>query len=263
MLEPHNEYVGQVIAFTADSLAVTARELREDLFATKHLLDAVTAAAEGGAGVDKQLTYTVLSLKEFRLSTLCKATGVELDSQATRDERFAEIRALNAKVRELERLLGESGSIGQTKAHLKSMEAKLEHWWDVQGFGHVSELHFRGWGSAQLKLSCMLFGHHRSLGGMSETPVSDEEAHAAWLSELRARGFELGKEKGDREPFLVDGPVNRDLLASMISAAMPSANLLSTENHFGRRGACHLRSVSVIVRELEDLHALPAPPEAK
>lgn len=260
MLEPHNEYEGQVIAFTADSLAVTTRELREDLFATKHLLETVTAAAEGGPGVDKQLAYTILSLKESRLATLCKATGVELDSKATREERFAEIRALNARVRELERLLGESGSVSQTQAHLKCMEAKLEHWWDVHGFGHVSELHFRGWGSAQVKLSCTLFGHHRSLSGMSDTPMSDEEAHQAWLNELRTRGFEMGKDKGDREPFLVDGPANRNLLISMVSAALPSAKLTSTENHFGRGGLCQLRSISVFVRELADLEALPAPP---
>lgn len=261
MLEPNNEYEGQVIAFTPDSLAVAIRELREDLFATKHLLEAVTAAGEGKDPVDKQLAYTILSLKESRLSTLCKATGVELDSKASRDERFAEIRALNGKVRELETQLGQTGTVAQTAAHMKSMEAKLEHWWDVQGFGHVSELHYRGWGSASIKLSCSLFGSHRSLGGMSDTPMSDEEAHKAWLGELRTRGFELGKEKGDRESFLIDSPANRELLASMVRTALPSAVITSTENHFGRSGVCHLRSVSLVVRELSDLDALPPPPK--
>lgn len=256
---PGEEYANKTATLTADQLAVVTRELKEDLFATKHLLETIAS----GEPVDLPLAYSILYVKEARVAQVSKALGIELDSNDAREKRYAEIRAANERVRELEAQLGATGTPEQTTAKLKHLSDKVSWWWDVKGFGHVSKLHFGSWGYTELDLSCHLFGT-RVLSSMSDTPVSDKSSYEQWVDGLRERGFELIEDAQEsREAMLADTDHNRALLRDVIKEAFPSGKLLSTENRMTRKGLAYLIGVKVFINELADLEALPEKPSRK
>lgn len=253
---PGEEYADKTVTLSEDNHAVVTRELREDLFATKHLLD----MAASGKAIDLQLAYSILYVKEARVAQVAQALGIEMDSNAAREERYAKVRALNAQVRELEAQLGATGTPKQTAAKLKHLSDKVNWWWDVNGFGHISKITFGSWGYTELDLSCHLFGT-RGLSSMSDTPVSDKSSYEQWVDSLRERGFELIEDKQEsREAMLADTDKNRALLHNLIAKTFPSGRLLSTENYITRKGLHYLRGIKVFIDELEDLEALPEKP---
>lgn len=257
-LRTHDEYVGQTATPDADGLAVLQRDLKEDLFATSHLLESLKKEGK----VDRQLAYSILYMKEARLAEFCKQLGVELDSAQERENRYADLRAANAKVHRLERELGQTGSAKQTAAHLKVMSDKLNYWWDREGFGHIRDISFTQYGGLSASFSCHLFGERALIG--SRKPVSDEADHEEWLQELRERGYELVAVRGDREPSLLDCDRNRQLLKDLFGKTFPKATISKTGNqysHASAGGAALLRDVEVYFHKLEEVDALPMKPD--
>ena len=254
-LRSNEEYEGKTKELDADDLAVLVRELREDLFATRALLE----RAEAGEPVDQSLAYSILYMKEARLADFCKLLDIELDSAAERQARYADIRAANLRAHELEKEFGRVGSPKQTKAYVAALFAKVEWWWDREGFGHIREASYLKHGVMKLELSCSLFGDFALL--RTTKPVSEKEAKAAWFAELEERGYDLVRTEGDRDPSLADTDNNRALLVETVRRAFPTARVTATSNHFDRKAGAILRDVTVHVYELDEVDALPEKPK--
>lgn len=252
-MRPSQEYAGKTKTLTDDERAVASQELREELTAMAFLAERIKAKAE----VNLELAYNVLSLKESRLTQLCALLDIELDSASAREARYADLRAANMKVRELEQQLGLTGSAHQTQAHLTVLGEKLNLWWDQHGFGHIGKMSFSQYGSLEVQFSCMLFGAGPRL--LSRSPVSDKVTYEDWLKSLRDRGFELTELPGERDLSLVDSDANRALLMALVARHFPSAQVVSTTNHYSREGVCTLQDLNVFIRDLADLDKLPLP----
>lgn len=248
-----SEYEGKTKDLTADELARLKKELSEDLFATKTLLDFIS-----GGEVNQQLAFSILGVKESRLGDLTSLTGIELDSPLARNERYAALRQANERIRELETQMGSAVSAEHVGKALDVLSRKLEHWWDVEGFGHISETSFTKYGNLEVKFSCNLFGDF----GLRERkrPVSEKEAKKAWIESIAARGFDLVRESDGSTPDLLDSENNRRLLAEMLSKHFPSATLTKSTNHFNSRtNKMELNTVTVFFRNLSEIEALPLP----
>ena len=257
MLRSNDEYADKTKVLSSDERVLLHRELQEDLYATKTLLDLLNEES----GVDQQLAYSILYMKESRLVQFCKVLGIELDSVTERESRYADIRIANAKIRRLEAEMGAQVNATQVKSALEVLSDKVEHWWDVEGFGHISDISFTKYGSMKLTLSCHLFSHTRVL--FIDKPVSQKEAYAAWIQGLKDKGFELVDIPGERDPELVDCDGNRRLIEAIISKAFPTARISSTSNHYNHRhlgGISILKDVSVYVHTLREVEELPNKP---
>ncbi len=243
----------QNIPLNEDQQAVAAR-LASDI---QHAVGTVASTSKEGC-LDGQLAESCLKVAEFKLAEMCQLLGVETDSRAEREERYAKLRAANCRIRDLEAQLGASQGPDVTQASLKAMDKRLNSWWDLEGFGHVSDLAFGAYG-CKVTLSCSLFGNFRLTE--SPTPVSDKERRKQWHEALRERGFVLVQE--DRDWELLDCESSRSTLCDLLMSRLPSARIVKLENHNRGRSARPefiLRSVEVFIRDIEDILQLPQLP---
>jgi hypothetical protein len=240
------------IELNQDQAAIAKHKLRDVQMASGTLADLLNK----GEQIPRDLAKHALSLSEYKIAELGKLLGVDTESEQKIEERHAEMRRLNMRVRELEAQIGASQSPAMTQMGLGVLSRYLNHWWDLEGFGHISDERFDRYG-ATIKFSCSLFGNFSLLD--SDTPVSDKDRKQRWLQSLRDRGFEILKEEGDRA--LIDSENNRRVLLDLFAARIPSAIVVSFENHRGAGGVHYMmRSVEVRIRQLADITQLPEPP---
>lgn len=234
-----------------DQRAVMLRELRDMSFGIGHLYSQL----QKGESVPLDLAKNILYLNVSRNEQICKLTGIEIEDAKEREDRYARMRLLNERIRELETELGTNGSVEQTIEHIKVASSNLEKWWDVEGFAHISDIRFTKWGGVQVDFSCTLFGDFSLT--QSKTPVSDKERKKQWYASLKERGFRLGEEPGERDPVLIDCDQNREALLNLFGQAMPSARITETTNHYNSRAKFPvLRSIKVYIQDLNDIVAL-------
>lgn len=251
LLEEQSEHV----VFTADQQAVFHREIRDQIMGYATLGEIL----ESGRPLPRDLTRNILYLGESHNAEMCKLTGIETDSSKERDERYLRVRELNARVRELEQQMGSAASMAQTVAHLGVLAAKLNYWWDLEGFGHISKLSFNQYGALEVEFSCHLFGDFALIGSI--TPVSDKTRKQLWLESLTNKGFMLHTAPDERDPVLLDNDHNRRALTSMLKTAFPSCDVVETTNHNGRDGVMTMRGMHVYIRKVEEVDALPLKPK--
>lgn len=243
------------ITLNADQLELAQRHIKGIYFALSTIDKGLTVEAP----LSKDLAENCLKVAEFNLRYLCEVLDIETDGTAERDERYALLRTANERVRALEAQLGDSQAGDRTQLGVKALSERLNTWWDVEGFGHIAELHFGPHG-VEAKFSCMLFGDFHLTS--SKTPVSDRERKAQWFASLAERGFVLCVEKGEREPSITDCDQNRQALEALFAKFMPSAEVIGF-NSRGRRGALTLHDFDVFIRDYDDIQSLPVPqPEA-
>lgn len=247
-------YEDQTRTLNADEAAVLKKELSEELFGLKALLDHFTPAA----AVDLNMVHTVFSVGEHRRARLCKMLGIEMDSVTEQEARYAQLRKANELIRDLESQLGQGATPEACSAFMKNLSEKLEYWWDVHGFGHIREMRFTKWGGMEVEFSCSLFGTFSLT--MSDTPVSDKEARKQWLAALSERGFVTKDKERGNDPCLVDCDQTRETLKKLFSEHFPGARISSTDNHF-ENGVPTLRGVKVYFQNLVEVHALPDMPK--
>ncbi|MBU9200116.1 hypothetical protein KTD31_01695 [Burkholderia multivorans] len=233
---------------TADTQAVALRTSKDMYHAIGTVISTVS-----GEEFNRELAVNALKVAEFSLMKVCETLGIELDSIAEREERYARLRAANMRIRELEAQLGNEASPERTQLNLKVMSRRLNDWWDLEGFGHIQDIAFKEYG-CDVTFSCSLFGDFSLT--MSKTPVSDKERKQLWLQSLRDRGFDLVNE--DRDMELEDTEASRKALCKLLKERLPSADVLQLENHNRRKsGSFVLRSVRVYIRDIQDILALP------
>lgn len=244
------EKAEQTIFLSTDSQAVAIRELTS----ARQGLDFVQHMASRGE-LNAQGCKDALSVAEHALANFSKATGIETESAADMEERYAKLRAANMRIRELEKMLGEAITPEQVRAGMKTLNDKLDAWWKLEGFGLVSECAFGAHG-CKVELSCSLYGGTYMY---STEPISEAAAHAAWLESLPARGFKLMSD-GSRDRNIIDCDASRKALVELIALRFPTARVSEIKNHCERNGVFSLRSMTVYIYDLDQIAALPTTP---
>jgi len=249
-----------IIALNADQTAVATKlilELQQAMGTIASVLKGPDASVFKD-GLPRGLATNCLSVAEHRMADLGKLLGVATDSAAEMENRFARVRAANMRIHELEAQLGTAQGPDVTKACLRMLDTQLNSWWDLEGFGHISDIAF-GKHGCKVKFSCSLFG---DFSFQSETPVSDKERRAMWHESLKERGFVLDQE--DRDWDIRDCDESREALLKLFALRLPSAKVISFDNHhYGRSGGFKLRGLEVYIHELAEISNLPQnPPKA-
>lgn len=214
-------------------------------FATKGILDA-------------ELCRNVLTTTEHELSNVSKIVGVEIDSTAKIERRHEKIRSANMRIHELEAQLGAAVGPAHIQKGMERLKKRLDSWWDLEGFGFITDAKFNSYGNCEVTFSCSLFGSN--FGMFSATPVSDKERYALWVADLRARGFVLMNSRHEKN-VVVDSDANRTALGQLFGLRLPSAHIASYTNHGNSEGMFSMRDVQVIIRDLADIEALPQMPK--
>lgn len=239
------------LILSEDQQAVAQKKI-EDMH---HAVGMIYSVIKGGRPLEAELATSCVKVAEFNLADLCKTLGVETFSAKEREQRYADLRAANMKIRELEAQLGDTVTPEATQHALKNMADHLNRWWDLEGFGHISDIAF-GQYVCKVDFSCSLFGGFRTLD--SETPVSDRGRKADWLDSLRERGFALAQE--DRDWSIVDSDANRQILIDMFGARLPSSKVFKFDNYSRRKAQdFSLRGVEVYIYKIAEILTLPVP----
>lgn len=243
------------ISLNADDAEVLTKTVRDLQCAVAHLAGGV----KPGESLSRDLATNILKVSEFHLSDLGKLLGIETDGAVERSARVRELRAANMRVHELEKQLGQAQAPELTQLNLASLGTHLNGWWDLEGFGHISDISF-GTHCLKVTFSCSLMGDRPLIN--SKTPVSDAEAEKLWHAELRQRGFKLTD--GTREVALVDCDASRNALCDLIESRLPSATVFKMENvHRRHNNAFVLHSVQVYIHKIAEILDLPVPPKAE
>lgn len=237
------------ITLHPDQKAVAWRHIKDAQLALATISSILSGGTmPQGAGLYK----TAISLVEHRMADFGKLLGIPTQSEADIEERHATVRAGNIRIRELEAQLGKEQSPEFTKMGLKLLDERINDWWKLEGFGHVSEVSFGAY-RCTAKLSCHLFGNFSVT--QSDTPISDKERKVQWRQSLRDRGFVLTD--GDRNISVLDCDASRKTLMDLIRKRLPSAIITNIEN--GRCEGDHLimRDVEVSIPDFGEILALP------
>lgn len=240
------------IALNPDQQAVAHRVVRDLQFA----VGTIDQQLQTSGTVQEELARNVLRVSEHALADLAALLGVPSQTRVEIEERNARLKAANMRVHELEAQLGATQSPAQVRLGIKVLDERLNDWWDLEGFGHISKRHFGAYG-CEVTFCCHLFGNFSLTN--SATPVSDKSRRAQWLDSLQERGFELGGDE-DREPVLVDNDRNRALICGLVTSRMPSARVQAFENtNIRNTDKFALREVRVWVPDFDDILGLPIP----
>ncbi|MGE8063901.1 hypothetical protein [Pseudomonas sp. NPDC089569] len=238
------------IVLNADEQAVVVREVKS-MASTLGILVHLTA---NGSEISHETAASALRSVEYTIQKVGKILNVETQTAADIEERHAKLRTANQRVRELEAQLGQAQTPATILMALRCLKEKLTRWWELEGFGHVSEVIFEAYG-CRVKLSCHLFGDFPLVD--SPTPLTDRERKVLWYESLRDRGYELETSSGDTA--IVDNDASRKALAALIASRFPSGTIIGISN-IGRRGSSTLtmRDIELMITNLEDIAALPA-----
>ncbi|HDR9026905.1 TPA: hypothetical protein QDB14_001075 [Burkholderia vietnamiensis] len=238
------------LTLSVDQQAVARKKISDMHHAVATILSVLKESAE----IDAELATNCVKVAEFNLADLCKALGVETDSAAERDRRYADLRAANMRVHELETQLGDTVAPEAVQHAIKNIAQHLNKWWRSDGFGYVHDLEFGAYGVCHGKFSCSLTGHFPMID--SDKPVSDKRNKAAWVDSLRERGFELVKD--DRDWAIADCDINRAALVELITKNIPSAKVFKFENvNRWRASGFVLTHAEVYIHQLAEILALP------
>lgn len=240
------------LTLSADQQAVAQKKIVD----LHHAVNTIFTTLKEGRALDAALATNCVKVAEFNLADLCKALGVETDSANEREQRYAELRKANFRIRDLETQIGATLSPEATQHAIKNVAERLNKWWRSEGFGFVHELGFGAYGVCHGNLTCSLNGSFRLLD--SDTPVSDKKNKAAWIEGVRERGFELIKD--DRDWAIRDCDASRQALIDLVVGRLPSATIFKFENMRRHKAdGFVLHHAEVYVHQLAEIMALPVP----
>lgn len=245
------------IALNPDQRAVARKHLQEMLFA----MGILHKSLEGEGLPNLALSTAALRATEMHFVHACKQLGIATQTQEEVDKRHADLRRANLRARALEAELA-SANTQHMGLGLKGLESRLEHWWDVHGFGYIREFTFRSYG-CKAKLSGALHGRFSS--SMSDTPVSDQQSEQDWHAQLQQAGFVLGSEGGRRDDtFIVDCDASRRALDKMLQKTLPSCEIQKIISRRTRSAdaSLALSDIHVLIRDLDEIAALPDRPRS-
>lgn len=138
--------------------------------------------------VNAELALNILRCTDHNLAALGTVLGIATQTGQEIEERSAGLRAANERIRSLERQLGYSLAPAATQASLKQMCERMNTWWSLEGFGHISHIRFGEFG-CEVFFSCHLFGGFSS--PYSSTPISDKKRKKEWFERIIQSGYQL------------------------------------------------------------------------
>lgn len=132
------------------------------------------------------------------------------------------------RIKELEQMVDNQNSLLTVKQQLKSIDTKINKWWDEEGFNYINGITFTGGGNIKVVFGFMLENHSLNF---SSTPHSDKESLKEKVQRFVGQGFIFAKNERGNDKDLIDCDKNRELLIQMIAPAFPSAKVISFRNH--------------------------------
>jgi len=183
---------------------------------------------------------THLSLTESYVLSFLKKMGYEGILEREQNERLSEIRSLNDENRELRKQLGEKVTNEDFREKIKNICSNFKRWWNIEGFGHVSEMSFREYGTLTVKLS----------GNISRSYYEDEErTEEEKIKYLEELGFSI-----DNEKYVIFNDSNINLLKKLLTEKYPSAKIWKIESH-DRLTSMAIWDIEIIIKNLNDLES--------
>lgn len=238
-----------LVVLNVDQQAVAAREIDD----ARTALGLLRQCLQQPHRLSEQLVRVCLSSVELKIADLSTLMGVPIQSAVEVETRYADLRAANQRIHELEGQLGATQTPEMTKHAVRLLHDRLQKWWDQEGFGHISEVSFGPYG-VDITFSCSLFGDFSLLG--SNTPVSDKERRRLWLESLERKGFVLYQNSGNRDPHLTSCDQNRDALTRLFAERFPTGSIRSFSDQRRDKGMA-LNEVCLFVPDYEALQQLP------
>ena len=151
------------------------------------------------------------------------------------------------------------GLQAQLKAAMQDMAARVGAWWKREGLGHTSEVRLNQGGSLEVVFSCSLYMLMVEREFEEDQSLPEPERRARVLKQFEAAGFTvLNEPNGD--PAVRDCDASRATLKQLVAKAFPSGKVWRVESTCMRGGAFVLQSMTVLIRDLDEVFALPAPP---
>lgn len=227
---------------TADQRANAIVELGETLSALSFFKQTVESMAPPASVAD---VYTHLSLLEHHLTELSRLTGYDGMCTKENEARYAEIRAANQKIRELEAQLGSTMTGDAVASGVRHYLNVLGTWWSAAGFRYA-KMEPTQWGiSAEFSSEVIL--HERE-----STPYADSalliKANGK-VDPITTDDFDVREDKyhGD----LLDTDRNKKALDALFRKYFPEAYITGFRSHHDSSQFCLRFTVYFNYKELE------------
>lgn len=156
-----------------------------------------------------------------------------------KEEIHKEIRNLNEENRELRRQLGDKVTNEDAREKMKNISDSFKKWWNIDGFGHTSDIHFTCYGGVEVNLS----------GRITNSYYSEKRIKAKDKAEIiKQYGFTISDDDG-YEILVTDN--NTELLNKFLKSKYPSAEIIEFNTVFWS-GKNRYRDIKVLIRNLDD-----------
>lgn len=211
------------VVFDDDQKVVLLKDLKELSYTSSQLHELVKNDFLSPV-MANELPFLIESL----FVDIAKQLNYESYLTKEKEARHAEIRIANETIRELKKKLGSQKPIDGLPEQLKHLYETVRDWWNKEGFNHISEYSFSPYGGLNLELHFMLY----SRSNHSKTPVTDARNRKEHIQHLRDIGFEFADLETDsyNKLYLIDNPMNRKLLITMLQERFPSIEVHSFNN---------------------------------
>lgn len=147
----------------------------------------------------------------------------------------------------------------QIQSGIKDIARRVRGWWKYRGLGYTSELHLTESGHVEAQLSFTGYSMFDMLedddGSLSEQQYSDR-----LKSRFEKCGFVVHSAPGE-DLAVVDCDASQQALRKLVLETFPSSVVRSVDVRCIQRGIFVLQSTQVLIRDLSEVLALPAPPE--
>lgn len=212
---------------TTPYIELSEKDTKEVTKELKHLIHAAHSLLDDV--VKEQLrqdnTGMMISLLESYQVQVGKILGYETELAKERENRFVEIREKSKRIMELEEQISSSKPIDGLQEQLKYLYDVIDKWWKEEGFYHISDYRYYSSGVVGLKFYFMM-DYQYSMQRTSEPGEMNREEYTAYL---QGQGYEVIYSKGNGM-YLLDTPVNRQLLKKLITTRFPSVRINGYEN---------------------------------
>lgn len=147
----------------------------------------------------------------------------------------------------------------QLRDAMRDLAGRVTAWWKREGLGHTSEIRLNQAGSLEVEFSCSLYSEMVEREFEEDQSLPEPERRARVLKQFEAAGFVvLNEPNGD--PAVRDCDTSRETLHRLVANTFPSGKVWKMESTCMRGGVFALQSMTVLIRDLADVLALPAPP---
>lgn len=147
----------------------------------------------------------------------------------------------------------------QLKDAMRDMAGRVGAWWKREGLGHTSQVRLNQGGSLEVEFSCSLYSELVEREYEEDQSLPEPERRARVLKQFEAAGFAVVNEPNG-DPAVRDCDASRATLHQLVAKAFPTAKVWQMESTCMRSGVFVLQSMTVLIRDLDEVFALPAPP---